>query len=784
MDIIKRDGTRVPLSMDRVHKRIKDQSNGLSVNHLKIAMEVIQQLFDGVTSTEIDEQAARIAAQYTLEHHDYSVLAARLQISRMQKQIPETFEASFKAMKDAGMLNKDYIKQVQLYSFEEIESAIKYNRDFQFNYFGYKTFERTYMAELKNGTKLERPQHTYMRTAITVTTSIADAIRVYDLISKHYYTHATPTQSNSGLTNQQLASCFLINNFGDDTDLIMDTLKDAAKISAKGGGIGLSINNLRAKGTLIKGNGGESDGWLPVLRTGNELQKWWKQNGSKRKGSWAFYAEPWHKDIRTFLDIRKATGKEEFRARDIFTAIWMNDIFMSRVEADEHWTLFCPHEVFLATGKYLWDIHNEEFKAVYEQAEAIPGLGEKIKARDLWIKIMEAQIETGTPYIVYKDVVNRTSNQKNLGTIKSSNLCAEIVEFTDDQEIAVCNLASIALSKYVKRHKEGHMFFDFEDMMSVAKVVVRACNVVIDKTHYPVARTKKSNNRHRPIAIGVQGLADAFAMMGFAFDSPEAKQLNKDIFEALYYASVSESNELARLEGAYETIEGSPISQGIFNFEMYGVNAADLKYSWESLRDKVKKYGVRNSLLIGLMPTATTSQVMDNNECFEPFTSNMYTRTVLGGNFNVINKHLMRDLEERNLWTKSVRNEIIRNKGSVQSITAIPQEIRDRYKTANEISQAVIIDLAADRQPFVDQSQSMNIFMGEPTIGKLNTMHFRGWKSGLKTGMYYLRGKAAASANANLGGDFSKKQEAPKASAEESLSCSLDNPEACEACGS
>jgi ribonucleoside-diphosphate reductase alpha chain len=616
-----------------------------------------------------------------------------------------------------------------------LDSSIIYDRDFQFDYFGFKTLEKSYLLKV-DGRIAERPQHMFMRVAVGIHRNDIDAvIETYNLMSERWFTHATPTLFNAGTPKPQMSSCFLLTMKEDSIGGIYDTLKSCAQISQSAGGIGLSIHNIRATGSYIRGTNGTSNGIIPMLRVFNDTARYVDQGGGKRKGSFAVYIEPWHADIFEFLDLKKNHGKEEMRARDLFYALWIPDLFMKRVKENGKWSLFCPNE---AAG--LSEVYGEKFEALYEKYEEEGKARKTVKAQELWFAIIESQIETGTPYMLYKDACNEKSNQKNLGTIKSSNLCTEIVEYSAPDEIAVCNLASIALSRFVK---DGA--FDHQKLFDVTVVVTRNLNKIIDGNYYPVEAAERSNMRHRPIGIGVQGLADAFILLRLPFDSEEAQKLNKEIFETIYYAALTASKELAKELGPYETYEGSPVSKGIFQFDMWNVKPGP-RWNWESLRDEVKKYGVRNSLLLAPMPTASTSQILGNNECFEPYTSNIYTRRVLSGEFIVVNKHLLKDLVKLGIWNNVLKNKVITANGSIQNIAEIPQPIKDIYKTVWEIRQKVVIDMAADRGAFICQSQSLNLFMQEPSVSKITSMHFYAWERGLKTGMYYLRTKSATDA--------------------------------------
>jgi len=683
----------------------------------------------------------------------------------------------------------------------ELDEAVINDRDFGYDYFGFRTLERSYLMKI-DGRVVERPQHLLMRVAVGIHgEDIPAVIETYTLLSEKWFTHATPTLFNAGTPKPQLSSCFLLTMKDDSIDGIYDTLKQTAKISQSAGGIGLSIHNVRAKGSYIKGTGGTSNGIVPMLRNFDMTARYVDQGGGKRKGSFAVYLEPWHADVFDFLELKKNHGKEELRARDLFYAMWIPDLFMKRVEDNGTWSLFCPNE---APG--LAEVYGEEFERLYEKYENENKFRRQVKAQDLWFEILEAQIETGTPYILYKDAANKKSNQKNLGTIKSSNLCTEIIQYTSADEVAVCNLASLALPKFVT--EEG--VFDHQKLYEITKVVTRNLNKVIDINYYPVEEARRSNMRHRPIGLGVQGLADVFIMLRMPFDSAEARGLNEDIFETIYFAAMESSMEQAKVHGTYETFKGSPVSQGIFQFDMWGVQPKSNRWNWEQLKQEVKKHGVRNSLLVAPMPTASTSQILGNNECFEPYTSNVYTRRTLSGEFIVANKHLMRDLISLGLWNENMRQKLISTNGSVQTIAEIPQNIKDIYKTVWEISQKSIIDMSADRGAFICQSQSLNIHITNPNFGKLTSMHFHAWKRGLKTGMYYLRSTAAADAiqftldksalkepttAAVVTQETIAQTVAPVVNAQKTieyereqklsdLACSLDNPDACEACGS
>jgi len=760
MYVVKRDGRKEPVMFDKITARIRKLCYGLNdlVDPVKVAMRVIEGLYEGVSTSELDNLAAEIAATMTTTHPDYAKLAARISVSNLHKNTKKSFSETMQDLyeyvnprtgKKAPLL-ADEVYQVIAEHADELDSTIIYNRDFGYDYFGFKTLERSYLLKL-NGNIVERPQHMLMRVAVGIHLDDLDAVKeTYELMSKKYFTHATPTLFNSGTPKPQMSSCFLLAMKEDSIDGIYDTLKQTAKISQSAGGIGLSVHNVRATGSYIAGTNGTSNGLVPMLRVFNYTARYVDQGGGKRKGSFAIYLEPWHADIFDFLELKKNHGKEEMRARDLFYALWIPDLFMKRVEADGEWTLMCPNE---CPG--LFTSHGEAFEALYEEYESA-GKGRKtIRARDLWEKILESQIETGTPYMLYKDAANRKSNQKNLGTIRSSNLCTEIMEYTAPDEIAVCNLASIALPMFVKNGG-----FDHKELFKVTKRVTKNLNKVIDRNYYPVPEAENSNMRHRPVGLGVQGLADAFIMLRLPFTSDEAKKLNQEIFETLYYAAVTASMELAREEGPYSSYEGSPISEGLFQHNLWGIKDEELsgRWDWEKLRQKVKKYGVRNSLLVAPMPTASTSQILGNNECFEPYTSNIYTRRVLSGEFIVVNKHLLEDLVRLGLWNEQLKQELMRANGSVQQIEGIPEEIKELYKTVWELSMKDIIDMSRQRGYFIDQSQSLNLFMENANFAKLTSMHFYAWKSGLKTGMYYLRTKAAVDA-IKFTLDNSKKQE-------------------------
>ena len=748
MFVVKRDGHKEPVMFDKITERIKKLCYGLNelVDPVKVAMRVIEGLYDGVSTSELDNLAAETAASMTIAHPDYAQLAARIAISNLHSNTKKSFSETMNEMyhyinprtNQESPLLAEEVHKVIMDNAEFLDSHIIYNRDFNYDYFGFKTLERSYLLKI-NGKIVERPQHMLMRVAVGIHLGdLKSVMETYDLMSKKYFTHATPTLFNAGTPKPQMSSCFLLAMQDDSIDGIYDTLKQTAKISQSAGGVGLSIHNVRATGSYIRGTNGTSNGIVPMLRVFNDTARYVDQGGGKRKGSFAIYIETWHADIFDFLDLKKNTGKEEMRARDLFFAMWTSDLFMKRVQEDSTWTLMCPNE---CPG--LYDVYGEEFEALYTDYE-FRGKGRKtIKARELWEKILESQIETGTPYMLYKDAANRKSNQKNLGTIRSSNLCTEIMEFTSSDEVAVCNLASISLPMFVENGAFNHQL-----LFDVTKRVTRNLNRVIDRNYYPVKEAENSNLRHRPIGLGVQGLADAFIMLRMPFTSDEAKTLNQEIFETLYFAACTASMEMAIEEGPYSTFKGSPMSNGEFQHNLWGLKDEDLsgRWDWASLRKEVMKNGVRNSLLVAPMPTASTSQILGNNEAFEPYTSNIYTRRVLSGEFIVVNKHLLHDLVRLGLWNENLKQEIMRQNGSVQNIDIIPQDLKELYKTVWEMSMKDIIDMSRHRGYFVDQSQSLNLFMQDANYSKLTSMHFYAWQSGLKTGMYYLRTKAAVDA--------------------------------------
>ena len=801
MFVVKRDGRKETVKFDKITARISKLCYGLNpiVDPLKIAMKVIEGVFDGVTTSQLDTLAAEIAATNTTTHPDYALLASRIAIGNLHKNTTKSFSQTItdlysyvdpKTGKSAGLIAED-VYQVVMENAPLLDSTIIYDRDFQFDYFGFKTLEKSYLLKM-HGKVVERPQHLFMRVAVGIhKTDLDEIVKTYNMISEGWFTHAPPTLFNAGTPKPQMSSCFLIQMKDDSIPGIYDTLKQTALISQSAGGIGLSIHNVRAKGSYIRGTNGTSNGIVPMLRVFNDTARYVDQGGGKRKGSFAIYLEPWHADVYDFLDLRKNHGKEEVRARDLFYALWIPDLFMQRVKDNGTWTLMCPNE---CPG--LSDCWGEEFEKLYTKYEAEGKGRETIKAQELWYKIIESQIETGNPYMLYKDAANRKSNQQNLGTIKSSNLCTEIIEYTAPDEIAVCNLGSIALPKFVK---DGA--FDHDKLFEVTYQLTVNLNKIIDGNYYPVPETRNSNMRHRPIGIGVQGLADAFILMRFPFDSEEAKKLNREVFETIYYASCTASKDLARRDGAYETFPGSPASKGILQFDMWNVTPTD-RWEWSVLKEEISKYGMRNSLLLAPMPTASTAQILGNNECFEPYTTNIYSRRTLAGEFIVVNKHLLKDLVNLGLWNDGLKNKLMSTSGSVQNIDEIPDNLKALYKTAWEISQRVVIDMAADRGAYICQSQSLNIFMENANFGKLTSMHFYAWEKGLKTGMYYLRTKAATDAikftvdksqlsqpkaavvaetapvtvNMNITPDTLSQKNV------DAIACSLDNPDSCESC--
>ena len=784
MYVVKRDTKKEAVKFDKITARIIKMCYGLDplVSPESVAMKVIEGIYDGVSTSNLDNLAAEVAAAKTIDHPDYALLASRIAVSNLHKETKKTFSEVMsdlyyyidpKTNQKASLLADDVYNIIQEHK-ETLDSSIIYDRDFRYDYFGFKTLTRSYLMKL-NGKIAERPQQMLMRVALGIHKSdVESAIKTYHLMSEGWFTHATPTLFNSGTPKPQMSSCFLLTMKEDSIEGIYETLKACAQISQSAGGIGLSIHNIRATGSYIKGTNGTSNGIVPMLRVFNDTARYVDQGGGKRKGSFAMYIEPWHADVFDFLDLKKNHGKEEQRARDLFFALWIPDLFMQRVKENGEWTLMCPHE---CPG--LSDVHSAEFVALYTKYEQ-EGKGRKtIKAQDLWFKILESQIETGTPYMLYKDAANSKSNQQNLGTIKSSNLCTEIIEYTAPDEIAVCNLASLALPKYVTEEKT----FDHDKLFEVTYQATLNLNKIIDENFYPVEAAKNSNLRHRPIGLGVQGLADTYILMGFPFESDDAKKLNKEIFETIYYASMTASKDLSKELGPYSTYEGSPVSKGIFQPDMWGVTPSD-RWEWSLLKEEVQKYGVRNSLLLAPMPTASTAQILGNNECFEPYTSNIYTRRVLSGEFIIVNKHLLKDLVKAGLWNKDMRQKIMTANGSVQNIKEVPQNLKALYKTAWEISQKAIIEQSADRGAYICQSQSLNIFMENANFGKLTSMHFYGWEKGLKTGMYYLRTKAATDAiKFTVEKTIAAEPAAINIETQQAeIACSLDDPENCEMC--
>src|ERR1700712_708967 len=744
MFVIKRDGKQETVKFDKITARIEKLCYGFHlVDPIDVAKKVIEGLFDGVTTSELDNLAAETAASLTIKHPDYALLASRIAVLNLHKNTTKSFSETMRNLyeyidpkngKPASLLADDVWAIIEKNA-EILDSSIIYDRDFGFDYFGFKTLEKSYLLKL-NGKIAERPQHLFMRVSVGIhKEDIDSAIKTYNLMSERWFTHATPTLFNAGTPKPQMSSCFLLTMKDDSIEGIYDTLKQTAKISQSAGGIGLAIHNIRATGSYIGGTNGTSNGIIPMLRVFNDTARYVDQGGGKRKGAFAIYLEPWHADVFDFLELRKNHGKEEMRARDLFYAMWVPDLFMKRVEEGGNWSLFCPNE---APG--LADCFGAEFEALYTKYESEGRARRTVKAQDLWFAVLDAQVETGTPYLLYKDAANSISNQQNLGTIKSSNLCTEIMEYTSDKEVAVCNLASLALPRYVING-----IFDHQKLYEVTYQVTLNLNRIIDNNYYPVEEARYSNLRHRPIGLGVQGLADTFILLRLPFESDLAKILNKNIFETIYFAAMTASKDLAIKEGAYATFEGSPLSKGIFQFDMWNVQPTN-RWDWDSLRKEVMQHGVRNSLLVAPMPTASTSQILGNNECFEPYTSNIYSRRVLSGEFVIVNKYLLKDLVQLGLWNNDMKNKIIAANGSVQYIEEMPADSKEKYRTVWEIKQRLLIDMAADRGSFICQSQSLNLFVEKPTTAKLTSMHFYAWKKGLKTGMYYLRTQAATQA--------------------------------------
>ena len=785
MYVYTRGSEKEPVKFDKITARIESLCFGLNhqfVDPIIIAQKVIEGIYDGISTKELDNLAAETAAYLSTEHPDYAVLAGRIAVSNIHKETKGCFSENIKMMYDyvnpitgehSPLVTKE-LRDLVVSNAEYLDKTVSDKRDFNYDYFGFKTLERSYLLKI-NGKIVERPGQMLLRVSLGIhMDNLEDAIETYELMGQKLFTHASPTLFNAGTNRPQLSSCFLLAMKDDSIEGIYETLKNTALISQSAGGIGLSVHNVRAKGSFIKGTNGTSNGIVPMLKVFNDTARYVDQGGGKRKGAFAIYLEPWHGDIFDFLDLKKNVGKDEIRSRDLFYALWIPDLFMKRVEADGQWSLFCPRE---APG--LADCHGAEFEKLYLSYEKEGRARKVIKAQDLWFHILEIQIETGSPFMLYKDSINEKSNQKNLGTIKSSNLCTEIMEYTSPDEVAVCNLASIALNKFVL----GDHIYDHQRLYDVVYQITLNLNRIIDINYYPIVEARKSNMSHRPIGIGVQGLADAFLMMRYPFESKEAQKLNEEIFETMYFSALTASCDLAKKDGHYETYKGSPISQGLLQFDLWDVRPSSERWDWNGLREKIKEHGVRNSLLIAPMPTASTSQILGNTECFEPITSNIYVRRVLSGEFAVVNKYLVQDLIELGLWDGDMRNEIIANNGSVQSIPSIPDEVKNLYKTVWEIKQRSIIDMARIRAPYIDQGQSLNIYMEDPNFAKLSSMHFYGWKQGLKTGMYYLRSRAAVNAI-----QFTVKSTAKPATIPvpqpEAIVCSTESQEDCISCGS
>jgi ribonucleoside-diphosphate reductase alpha subunit len=757
MKVIKRSGDSTEMLFDKVTKRLQKLNQApefeplVGVQPDKVAQKVFSSMYDGISTADIDNLTAEVAIGMITENPDYETLAMRVTVSNLQKNCPKCFSDAMVALHVKGIVSNEFMKCVAI----RLDGEIVHKRDYDFGYFGIKTLQKGYLNEG------ETPQYLFMRVAVGIHgDDIKRVVETYNLMSQKYFTHATPTLFNAGTVRPQMSSCFLVAMKDDSIDGIYETLKECAHISKWSGGIGIHCSNIRANGTRIKGTNGVADGIVPMLRVFNNTARYVNQGGGKRKGSFAIYLEPWHADIMEFLELRLNQGDEEMRCRDLFTGMWIPDLFMEKVEKDEDWHLMCPHE---CPG--LPDVYGEAFNELYRMYVAQGRFKKAVKARTIWDAMLKSQIETGTPYMCYKDSVNAKSNQANIGVIKSSNLCTEVVQVSKPDETAVCNLASLCLPTFVK---DGE--FDFDKLQEVTRIVTRNLNRVIDKNYYPTEAARKSNMRHRPIGIGVQGLADVFQMMGLTFDEPKAREINEHIFMALYYASLTESCQLSKEEGPYETFQGSPASQGILQFDMWGVQSNPM---FDVLKESIKQHGLRNSLLLAPMPTASTAQIMGNNEAFEPYTTNIYLRRTLAGEFVMVNKHLVRDLQKIDMWNPKIKNEIIRAGGSVQGLGGIPETLKSIYRTVWEIPQKSILDMAADRGAYIDQSQSLNIFMENPTVAKLSSMHFYGWKKGLKTGMYYLRTRAKA-----------KPQQVTVTppTDEEKLACSLANPEGCMMC--
>lgn len=748
MQVVKRDGRFEDVSFDKVLERVRKASDGLNVNSTAIAQKVLAQIYDGVKTTELDELTSQLAASLATQHPDYGSLAARIIISNHQKNTEESFSKTVQILANQTMdktgetisyIGQELVDIVKAHG-SRIDSRIVHERDYLFDYFGFKTLEKSYLLKDAKGKPVERPQHMWMRVALALwgTIDLERAFETYDMMSQKFFTHATPTLFNAGTPRQQLSSCFLLAMHDDSIAGIYKTLSDCALISKYAGGIGIHCHNIRAKGSLIRGTNGTSNGLVPMLRVFNNTARYVDQGGGKRNGSFAMYLEPWHADVEDFLKLKLNTGSEEERARDLFYALWISDLFMRRVEENGSWTLFCPNE---APG--LSDVYGDAFEELYLRYER-EGRGRKtVSAQKLWFQILDTQMETGTPYLVYKDAANKKSNQQNVGVIKSSNLCSEIIEYSDATETAVCNLASMGLPAFVN---EATHTFDFDAFRKAVRIVTRNLNRVIDINYYPTPETRKSNMRHRPIGLGVQGLADVFALLKLPWDSDEAARMNQLIFEHMYYAALEESADIAVTEGAYETFEGSPMSHGQLQCDLWGtkpISSGDL--DWDALREKARR-GIRNSLLVAPMPTASTSQILGYNECFEPFTSNIYTRRTLAGEYVMINKYLLKELLALGIWSEGLKQKIIAQNGSIQGIPEIPQNLQLLYRTSWELKQRTLIELAAARGAFICQSQSLNLFVSDPSYAKLTSMHFFAWKQGLKTGCYYLRTKAAVMA--------------------------------------
>jgi len=783
MHVVKRDGKREPVMFDKITARIKKLCYGFDPKYIDptvITIKVIQGVYDGVSTAALDDLASETAAYLTTQHPDYSRLAARIAVSNLHKMTDKSFSSTMDSLHSyvnprngqKAPLISDEVHEIIQTNKDRLDPLLVYDRDFEYDFFGFKTLEKAYLLRML-GKVVERPQHMLMRVSIGIhKNDLESAIETYELMSQKWFTHATPTMFNAGTPHPQMSSCFLLAMKDDSIEGIFETLKLCAQISKSAGGIGISISDIRAQGSYIKGSGGSSNGLVPMLRVFDNTARYVDQGGGKRKGAFAVYLEPWHADVLSFLDLKKNHGKEETRARDLFYALWVPDLFMKRVEENGQWSLFCPNE-----APDLYNTWGTEFEALYLKYEGEGRERHKMPAQQLWFAILDSQIETGVPYMLYKDAANRKSNQQNLGTIRCSNLCTEIIEYTAPGEVAVCNLASLALPSFVNRETKT---FDYQRLYEVTYIVTRNLNRVIDNNYYPAAEAEVSNKKHRPIGIGVQGLADVFILLRHPFDSPESRKVNIDVFETIYFAALACSCDLAKIEGRYGSYEGSPISKGVLQFDMWGVTPSD-RWDWAELRTRIATHGVRNSLLVAPMPTASTAQILGNNECFEPYTSNIYTRRVLAGEFAVVNQHLLRDLMARGLWTDAIRNQIIAHNGSVQGIPEIPNDLKAIYRTCWEMKMRSLIDMAADRGAFICQSQSFNCFMIEPNYAKLSSMHFYGWKKGLKTGMYYLRTKAACDA-IKFTVDQSSLKEKTAADAKWSV-VSTPEPEECLSCG-